>query len=235
MKPDRHFPRALSLLHEDADVIVVDKRSGFLSCDIRGGSRPNALDALTDWLRRGIAKSRARAWLVHRLDRDTSGAMVFAKSERARDALQSAWDSTRKIYIAALDGVPAAKCGRLENWLREDAGFFVHCMDRESRGAKFAALEYEIRSAAPDGRRSLAEVRLLTGRKNQIRVQFARTGHPVLGDSKYGRAARARAPRLMLHSLSLSFVHPSTGERMEFRSPAPPEFERMFPDAFFER
>ena len=213
-------------------MIAAVKEAGYLSCDIRGGSRPNALDALSEWMRRGVAKSRACAWLVHRLDRDTSGVMLFAKSREARDALQASWGETEKKYLAAIDGAMPEPSGRLENFLREDDDFFVHCMDRPAPGAKSAALEY---STLSRGRgRSLVEVRLVTGRKNQIRVQFAHAGHPVLGDAKYGRRARAQAPRLMLHALSISFIHPSTGEHMSFSAPAPPEFRRMFPDAFPE-
>ena len=232
MPRDRHFPKRLGLLHDDSDLLVVSKEAGFLSCDIRGGTRPNALDALSDWLKRGVAKSRNRAWLVHRLDRDTSGVMVFAKSEDARNALQASWDTVEKVYLAALAGAPARKSGRLEDWLREDENMFVHCCGRNAPGAKFSALEYGTVSSSPQ--RSLVRVRLLTGRKNQIRVQFAHAGNPVLGDSKYGRTAGIRAPRLMLHALSISFTHPRTGGRLAFEVPAPPEFRRMFPDAFHD-
>ena len=231
MGVSRHFPHRLRLLFEDAHCAVVEKDAGYLSCDIRGGSRPNALDALSDYFRRGVAKSRARAWLVHRLDRDTSGVMVFAKSMEARDALQESWGSVEKIYFAALSGVPAVRSGMLENWLSEDGDFYVHCFDRPSPGAKVATLEYSVKAVC--GRaRSLAAVRLHTGRKNQIRVQFAGIGHPVLGDVKYGRGASDGARRLMLHAYSLSFTHPATGERLSFQSPAPADFGRMFPDAF---
>ena len=233
MPANRHFPKRLALLHEDASLIVVVKDAGFLSCDIRGGTRPNALDALSVWLKRGVAKSRNRAWLVHRLDRDTSGVMVFAKTEAVRDALQASWNTTEKTYFAALDGAPAAPRGRLVNWLREDGNFFVHCFDREAPGAKRAVLEYETASVSPCGA-ALARVRLVTGRKNQIRAQFARAGHPVLGDPKYGRYPKARTPRMMLHSCSISFTHPVTGARLAFEAPVPAEFRRMFPDAFDE-
>ncbi len=228
----RHFPKRLRLLHEDDAIIVAEKEAGFLSCDIRGGSRPNALDALSDYLKRGVAKSRSRAWLVHRLDRETSGVMVFAKSLEIREKLQSRWNETEKRYLAAVDGVPPPE-GRLENWLHEseDGGFFVRCLPRARPGAKNAILEYRVIAArAPSC--ALLEVGLVTGRKNQIRVQFASAGHPVLGDSKYGRRARMRAPRLMLHAMRLAFPHPVTGRRMEFASEPPREFERMFPDAF---
>jgi len=222
---NKHVPKGLEILHEDDDVIVFEKAEGILSCDIRNGTRYNAEAALTDYVRKGVAKSSKRAWLVHRLDRETSGVMVFAKSLEMRDALQAAWDKTEKRYLAAVRGTFAQKRGLLENWLVENDDLFVHCVPREIPGAKFARTDYTV-LAEKDGL-SLLDVRLLTGRKHQIRVQFAERGHPVVGDPKYGRHDPYRA-RLVLHARSLSFPHPRTGRRLTFLTSVPPCFQALF-------
>lgn len=222
---NKHVPKGMKILYEDDDVIVIEKAEGVLSCDIRGGERYNAEAALTDYVRKGVAKSSKRAWLVHRLDRETSGVMVFAKSAEMHDALQAAWDKTEKHYLAAVRGVLAEKRGLLENWLVENDDLFVHCVPREIPGAKFARTEYTVLTEK-DGL-SLLDVRLLTGRKHQIRVQFAERGHPVVGDAKY---RGPKAPRLALHARSLSFPHPRTGKRLVFETPAPSCFHVLFGD-----
>ena len=224
------------VLFEDGDLIVIDKPEGLLAVHtlLHGRAareaQATAENLLNDYVRKGQPKSRRRVWLVHRLDRDTSGVMVFAKSGEVADSLRAHWaDVTEKTYIAEVEGVMDAGQGVFESWLREDAdGYRVRSVPppKEKKGgasaepgarpAKFARTEWRVLGRGRRGTR--VEVKLKTGRKNQIRVQFAGAGHPVVGDVKYGAH---RAPRMFLHSAELRLVHPRTRETLVFASPAP--------------
>ena len=224
----------LSILHEDDAVIVVVKDAGLLTEATRKHDSFTAENALNLYLRKGQARSRRHVWLVHRLDRDTSGVMVFAKTEEACEFLKERWhEAVVKKYLAVTAVVPSPPAGVLRGWLREDRDLFVRQLpfaavhgEREARaqGLKYAETEYE--TLRCKNGRALVLATLHTGRRNQIRVQFADAGWPILGDTKYGdrRGKGTGARRLMLHALSISFPHPATGERMEFRAPPPGEF-----------
>lgn len=221
----KRFPHDLRLVYEDGDIIVVEKARGLLSCDIEGGSRRNALDLLSCYLRKGQARSRLRAWLVHRLDRETSGLMVFAKSFEACNALKASWGNNEKYYRAVVEGVVEPQEGVLENWLVERGDYSVKCFDEEKSFAKYAKTSYRILKTfdTPGGKRSLVDVRLWTGRKHQIRVQFARIGHPLAGDVRYNRNCNRKEP-LQLVARKLAFDHPSDGRRMVFELPDAEDF-----------
>ncbi len=211
------------ILYEDGDVIVIDKPAGLLTTHtaLRGRAareaQATAENMLTDYVRKGQAKSRRRGWLVHRLDRDTSGVMMFAKGEEVAERFRADWNGlTEKRYAALVEGALDGE-GAFESWLKEDAdGYRVRTVPAGTPGAKNARTEW--RALGRRGANTLVEAVLKSGRKNQIRVHFSEAGHPVVGDAKYG--ARP-AKRLFLHSASLAFVHPRTGERLEFSSPAP--------------
>lgn len=225
-KRSRHRPAGLEILYEDDDLIVVDKTAGLLTEATRKGEARTAENILDDYVRKGCRRSSRRVWLVHRLDRDTSGVLLFAKSEEARDILRENWPGVVKIYLAAVWGHLREPSGVLTGYLYEDDAFFVH-QTRDERGGKFARTDYEALSERNG--MTLVRVRLHTGRKNQIRVQFAAIGHPVVGDGKYGRHARPFRERLCLHAKSISFPHPRTGERLFFETPSPGVFDRLFP------
>ena len=187
------------VLHEDDDVIVIAKPAGLLSTHTHVVGRAareaqlTAENILNDYVRKGQAKSRRRVWLVHRLDRETSGEMMFAKSED----------------LARVAGEMESESGVFESYLAEDKdGYRVR--STKAGNGKFARTEWR-RLSVEDGT-TLVEVTLKSGRKNQIRVHFSEAGHPVIGDEKYGGE---RASRLYLHALSLRFRHPRTGEWME--------------------
>lgn len=217
MKPRLPF----AILHEDRDLIVIDKPAGLLTTHTKLVGRVaregqfTAENLLNDYVRKGQWKSRNRVWLVHRLDRDTSGVMMFAKSESVAAAFRERWNElTEKTYLARVEGVLEEDEGVFESQLREDAdGYRVRSVPR---GGKMARTEWR-RLSVTDGT-TLVEVKLKSGRKNQIRVHFAEAGHPVLGDVKYGGQA---ASRLYLHSLVLRIRHPFTGREAEFSSPPP--------------
>ncbi|MBO7721241.1 MAG: RluA family pseudouridine synthase [Kiritimatiellae bacterium] len=211
MKSRLPFP----ILHEDSDLIVIDKPAGMLTTRTRAKETSTAEERLNDYVRKGQRRSRRRVWLVHRLDRGTSGVMMFAKSEAVAERFRSAWSElTEKTYLAVVEGDPGGG-GVFESYLRDDERTMKVRSVKDSRCGKFARTEW--RKLSERKGFTLVEVALKSGRKNQIRVHFSEAGHPVAGDVKYG--ARA-APRLFLHSARLRFRHPGTGEWMEFDSPA---------------
>ena len=222
MKTRLPFP----ILYEDRDVIVIDKPPGLLTTQTRA-KEANTVEAwLNDYVRKGQQKSRNHVWLVHRLDRETSGVMMFAKSEAVAEWFRSQWSAvTEKTYRARVEGRLSEASGVFESWLQEDVdGYRVRSVPppdartRRRPGAhapKLARTEWTRLST--DGDVSLVEVRLRSGRKNQIRVHFGEAGHPVVGDVKYGAK---RAKRLFLHAERLRFRHPHTGEWLAVSSPA---------------
>ncbi len=210
--------RGIAILHEDPDVIVIAKAAGVLSCATRRGGDEYCVEAaLTDYVRKGQARSRKCVYLVHRLDRETSGVMMVAKTPEVQEYFRSNWnDLTEKTYLARVEGRFAEMEGAFESYLAEDPRTLkVHSVKDPAKG-KLARTLYRVISV--DGATSLVEVRLKSGRKNQIRVHFAESGHPVVGDARYGHSGGA----LMLHSWRLAFVHPHSGEKMQFEAPPPP-------------
>ena len=215
------------ILHEDKDLIVIDKPAGMLTTHTRAKETNTAEEWLNDYVRKGQAKSRKHVWLVHRLDRETSGVMMFAKSEEVADWFRANWNElTEKTYLARVEGELAEEKGVYESYLQEDAdGYKVRSVKNPSSGSrnpsasrdgrvpKLARTEWRKLSTC-DGT-TLVEVTLKSGRKNQIRVHFSEAGHPVVGDVKYGGQ---KASRLYLHSAKLRFKHPHSDEWLEFAS-----------------
>jgi len=206
------FPR---IVHEDGAIVVVDKPAGLLTIATEAEKTRTAYRALNDHLKARARTSRQQIFVVHRLDRDTSGLVVFARTEAAKRALQNGWKSVRKTYQAVVEGVPAASAGTLRSRLVETGSLLVHGTDR---GGRVAVSRYRVLRAGPE--RSLLEIEIETGRKNQIRVQLAEIGHPVVGDRKYG-ARTDPAGRLALHACELAFAHPVSGEPTRLRSELP--------------
>jgi len=207
--------QGLKIVHLDDAVAVVEKRVGLLSMGSEGEKEKTAHRILNDHLK-AITKSAAQqAFIVHRLDRETSGLMLFARSRAVQAALQQNWKTVTKKYLAVVEGVPAKAEDTLRDHLVESKSLKMH---RVERGGELAITHYRVLRTGRN--RSLVEFTLETGRKNQIRVQIAGLGHPIVGDRKYG-AASDPARRLALHSSDLKFHHPATGAAMEFRSAMP--------------
>lgn len=234
-RASRHQPANLKILYEDRDIVVVDKAPGLLTIGTDRERERTAYAELTDYVRKGNFKSRERVFIVHRLDRETSGLLVFARTEEAKRALQEAWDDVCKTYLALVDGIPSPEEGVLESLLEEVSVFHVRSTRDPARG-RLATTRYRVLKVV--GERALVEVDLLTGRKHQIRVHLSEAGWPVLGDDKYcdrdrAEAARkARLPRparLALHAWRLEFPHPHTGETMRFEAPPPGWFWKVSP------
>ena len=209
------------ILYEDRDLVVIDKPAGLLTTHTKlvgraaRESQATAENYLNAYVRKGQAKSAKRVWLVHRLDRETSGVMMFAKDARVADALRERWNElTEKTYLARVEGTLGAETGVFESYLRDDPRTMKVASVKDPRLGKRARTEW--RRLSGNGRTTLVEVALKSGRKNQIRVHFSEAGHPVVGDVKYGAK---RADGLHLRAVRLAVTHPLTGRRLEFAAP----------------
>lgn len=217
-RPPRRSPSPkLEILFEDRDIIVINKSTGLLTWSPHRDQMQTAERILTHYLRKGSSRSRLRALTVHRLDRETSGLLVFAKSEQVQQQIKGNWCNTDKRYFAVVHGQLKHPAATLTDYLIEDQDQFVHVTKNEQVG-KRAESQYKVLSVTP--KYSSIEVRLLTGRKNQIRVQFSHAGHPIVGDRKYGRTGD-RFARMALHATHLEFNHPFSGRRMVFDASIP--------------
>ncbi|MBN2164576.1 MAG: RluA family pseudouridine synthase [Pontiellaceae bacterium] len=215
--PRRHRSLNLEILFEDRDILVVNKATGLLTWSPHRDQQQTAERILTNYLRKGSARSRLRAFTVHRLDRETSGLLVFAKSERVQQQLKNNWRDVEKRYFAVVHGLLEQKSGTFSCYLAEDRDQFVY-VTKDKQAGKWAECGFRVLKESAN--RSAVEVELQTGRKNQIRVQFADAGYPILGDRKYGRK-EDRCERMALHAMHLEFDHPFSGRRMVFDSPPP--------------
>jgi len=209
--------RGLEILHEDRDLLVVCKPPGLLTNSYEGDRNPTAERLLTGYLRKGSSRAWIRAFTVHRLDRETSGLLIFAKSAAVQQQLKANWEAVEKHYTAVVHGSLTEKSGKFAGYLAEDADQFVHVTTDAARG-KWSETLYRVVRETP--RFSLLDITLLTGRKNQIRVHLAEAGHPVAGDAKYGRKGDRITP-MALHARTLSFPHPHDGRTMAFEAAVP--------------
>jgi 23S rRNA pseudouridine1911/1915/1917 synthase len=210
----------LSILHEDEDIIVIQKQAGLLSIASAQETEMTAYRQLTAHVRSKDPKGRV--FVVHRLDRDTSGVMMFAKSEKIQQSLQNAWQDAVKerTYVALVEGKVKKPEGTISSWLRESSTLKMYSSHRQNDG-QHAVTHYKVLQS--NSSFSLLEVQLETGRKNQIRVHMEDIGHPIVGDKKYGSKSKA-LPRLGLHARVLAFTHPTTGQLMRFETEIPKSF-----------
>ena len=205
----------LRIVHIDDAIIVIDKPAGLLSMGSEREKEKTAHRMLNEHLKAIHNSTRQQAFIVHRLDRETSGLMLFARLEAIQNALQRNWKNVTKRYLAIVEGIPKNASGTLRDHLLEGKSLKVH---RVANGGALAITHYRVMRSA--GARALLELTIETGRKHQIRVQLASIGHPVVGDDKYG-AATDPARRLALHACELMFPHPVSGAPMEFHSALP--------------
>jgi 23S rRNA pseudouridine1911/1915/1917 synthase len=215
---ERH---GLRIVHLDDAVVVVEKPPGLLSMGSEREKEKTAYRILHTHLKALAKTPLQQVYIVHRLDRETSGLMMFARNESAQAALQRNWKGVVKRYLAVVEGVPAQAQGTMKDQLIESKSLMVR---RVEEGGELAITHYRVLRAKGD--RSLLELTLETGRRNQIRVQLAALGHPVAGDRKYG-AKTDPARRLALHACELKFRHPVSGLAMEFHSALPPRLEAL--------
>jgi len=220
----KHQPRGLPILHEDKDIIVVVKRAGLLTIGTDREKSRTAHYLLNDYVRKGNPKSRNRVYVVHRLDKDTSGILLFAKSEQTKKFLQENWQHTKKHYLAVVHGQLTPKEGTISTYLAENKAQRVYSTLDAAKG-KLSHTAYKVLKETKGF--SLVDIHLLTGRKHQIRVHFAEKGHPVAGDRKYGNKDSG-SKRLALHARAISFTHPFTRKPMTFDTGMPEDFVRLF-------
>lgn len=221
--PKRFHPKGLSILYEDHDILVADKSSGLLTVSNDKVKEHTAYFLLNNYVRKGNQKSSKRLFIVHRLDRETSGLLVFAKSEEAKFYLQEEWQNFTKKYYAVVYGQLEEKQGEISSYLAENAAYRMYSVEDPQKG-KFAKTGYKVLRESE--KYSLLEVDLYTGRKNQIRVNLADLGHPVVGDKKYGEKEKG-IKRLALHAASLSIKHPFSKEPMSFETKLPGYFKAL--------
>ncbi len=211
----QHGKSKLEVLYSDSDLIAINKPAGLLSVATAKESKHHALAILRDQLSR--PKHPVKLWPVHRLDRDTSGVLLFATSDKMREIIMTGWRNAEKTYLAIVEGKPNPSHGIINQPLRLDEKEYRMHVGPHSE-AKEAISHYETQRNVND--RSLMELRLDTGRQHQIRAHLAWLGHSVIGDPRYG----TDGPRMGLHALSLSIDHPKTGKRLTFKTHAPSDF-----------
>jgi tRNA pseudouridine32 synthase/23S rRNA pseudouridine746 synthase/23S rRNA pseudouridine1911/1915/1917 synthase len=215
--------KGIEIIYEDRDILVVNKQAGLLTMASATEREKTAYHILTDYVRKGSARSPKRIFIVHRLDRDTSGIVIFAKTEAAKNYLQDNWDKTEKKYLAVVYGKLPEKSGAITSYLAENIAHVVYSTKDKAIG-KLSTTAYKVLKETRDF--SLLEIDLVTGRKNQIRVHCADKGHPVVGDAKYGKAEDPHK-RMALHARSISFPHPWNGRRMLLEAKVPAYFNGL--------
>ena len=218
--PAPAFPAALRLIHEDRAILVVDKPVGLLTIATESERERTVYRLLRDWEQ---ARSGGRVFVVHRLDRETSGVLVFARAVGVKDTLQEQFKARtpERVYVARVEGVVRPDAGTLQSRLVEDRSLRVR-PTRDRRRGKAAISHYRVLERYRDA--TLVEIQLQTGRRGQIRAQLAALGHPIVGDREYG-SRHDPLRRVCLHATRLGFDHPD-GRRVVFDSPPPASFRR---------
>lgn len=218
--PETAQYRGLTILYEDPSLIVINKQAGLLSMGTTKERNRTAYGILSSYLKGKDPQNKV--FIIHRLDRETSGVMMFAKSEKVQQLVQQSWDATIKerTYVALVEGVPNPPRGIITSYLRESKALIVYSSQNPDNG-QLAITNYNMLKASNGY--ALLELELETGRKNQIRVHMQDIGHPIAGDTKYGATSNP-VDRLGLHAEVLAFEHPITGEAMRFEAPIPKSF-----------
>lgn len=222
-KQNQFKSRYVKIVYEDRWLVVVEKNIGILSM-AAGHSSLNVKSVLDDYFLK--SRQKCRAHVVHRLDRDTSGLMVYAKDIETEQILEHNWHQIvyDRRYVAVVSGEMEQDNGTIANWLKDNKAYITYSSPTDN-GGKYAVTHFQVLNRTTE--HSLVEYKLETGRKNQIRVHSADMGRPVCGDVKYGNGDDP-LHRLCLHAYMLCFTHPVTGEPMEFSTPIPTAFRSLF-------
>ncbi|RLA69209.1 MAG: RluA family pseudouridine synthase [Epsilonproteobacteria bacterium] len=205
----------LEILYQDKDLIAINKPSGLLSVGTTQETKQHALTLLRKQLSQG--KNYVKLWPVHRLDRDTSGVLLFATSKEVREGVMDKWNVSEKTYLAVVEGTPSESKGTITEPLRlDEKEYRMHVGEHPE--AKSAITHYEVKESKNG--KSLLEVRIETGRQHQIRAHMAWLGHSIIGDERYG----TKGPKMGLHALRLSTVHPKNKKSLIIEVEAPSDF-----------
>lgn len=217
--------RGMRMVYEDKDLIVIEKGSGLLSMASDAEKIKTAYSMLSEYVKRSNPNNLI--FIIHRLDRDTSGLMMFAKSKRVQEIMQKDWNESiiDRSYIAVVEGVVEKNEGTISSWLKENKALVMYSSQTPDDGQK-AITNYKVLKT--DAHFSLLEVKLETGRKNQIRIHMKDLGHPIAGDKKYGAKLNNPLGQMGLHARVLAFKHPSSGKAMRFDTPIPMKFQKLF-------
>jgi len=224
--PKKHEPKGMRILYEDRDLIIVDKICGLLTMGNAKEAARTAQNILMFYVQKGNLKSPNRVFIVHRLDRDTSGVLVFAKSKEHKEYLQNQWHEFSKTYYAVVHGKPKKDKGIIQSYLVESGVHKVYSTKDPNKG-KLAKTEYEVINSNDDF--SLLKIKLHTGRKHQIRVHFADMGCAIVGDKKYDPSSKG-FKRLCLHAGELTIKHPYNKQTMVCPAEMPSYFLQLVPD-----
>ena len=213
----------LNIVYEDKYLLVIDKKEGLLT-NSPTKEKDTAQGILNDYFI--YTQQRCRAHTIHRLDRDTSGLMLFAKDKKIAMSFEENWKEKvyDRRYVAVVEGKLEPREGTVESWLKDNKMFVTYSSPTDN-GGKFAVTHYQV--LISNKNYSLVDFHLDTGRKNQIRVHAQDLGHPIVGDEKYGSTDNSLG-RLCLHAYRLCFIHPTTGKEHEFETPFPKVFEKPF-------
>jgi len=217
-------PQGLNIVFEDPYIIIIEKEAGLLSIATTTEKEQTAYSILSEHVKKRDPKNKI--FVLHRLDRDTSGVMMFAKSEKVQQLLQNAWKEVvlERSYVAVVEGLVSKEEGTITSWLTESKAFIMYSSRTPNDGQK-AVTHYQVLKRNKNY--SLLEVKLETGRKNQIRVHMKDIGHSIVGDKKYG-ATKHPIGRLGLHARVLAFQHPITGEEVRYETDIPKVFLSLF-------
>ncbi|HCP05905.1 MAG TPA: RluA family pseudouridine synthase [Verrucomicrobiales bacterium] len=221
--PKTSLPSGIKIFYEDAHLLVIAKPENLLSIASEAEPEKTAYFQLTEYVRQAHPRSKERVWIVHRLDRQTSGLMVFAKTPETKEILQSRWDQFEKKYEAVVEGRLPQETGTLKSDLDESNPFKVFIRPASAL-TRHAVTHYRV--LKNNRHRSLVELTLETGRRHQIRVQLSSLGCPIVGDEKYG-AKSDPAGRLGLHSCFLRLIHPVSSQELRFTSPLPKPLAKL--------
>ena len=221
---ERFYSKWLKIVYEDQYLVVIDKKEGLLT-NSPTKEKDTAQAILNQYFT--VSQQRCRAHTIHRLDRDTSGLMLFAKDKKIAMMFEKDWKEKvyDRRYVAVVEGRLEPREGVVKSWLKDNKMFVTYSSPVDN-GGKFAVTHYEV--LVSNRNYSLVDFHLETGRKNQIRVHAQELGHPIVGDEKYGSRDNSLG-RLCLHAYRLCFIHPVTGKEHEFETPFPKVFEKPFP------
>ena len=220
---ERFHNKWLKIVYEDKWLVVIDKKEGLLT-NSPGKEQETAQSILNQYFT--VSQQRCRAHTIHRLDRDTSGLMLFAKDKKIAMSFEENWKEKvyDRRYVAVCEGRVEPRQGTVKSWLKDNKMFVTYSSPTDN-GGKLAVTQYEVLVSNKDY--SLVDFHLDTGRKNQIRVHAQDMGHPIVGDEKYGSHDNSLG-RLCLHAYRLCFIHPTTGKAHEFETPFPKAFDKPF-------
>ncbi len=221
--PGHKTKAPFKILYEDQDLLAVIKPAGVLSISTEKEKEDTFYRVVSDYVK-AETRGRGKIFIVHRLDREASGVMLFAKNKKTKDALQENWGKSEKFYYAVVEGEPPQNEGTVKSWLCENKAHIVYACGKETEGARLSVTHYRLLKR--ESGYALLEIRLQTGRKNQIRAHMQELGCPIAGDKKYGAGTNPLG-RLGLHAFSLSFAHPETGKMIKLATPLPDAFKRV--------